>query len=216
MKLSFSTKGWHDNTFEDFCTIAKDLKFQGIELHNIHNKLFTDKDGAFHDYTAAATVRKLYESKLTIPCIDSVCDCAKISEKESTLKEIRHCINIAKNLKIPAVRVKLVELQRKIAKTNDCVLDGRDIGSHVLPNADYKFYLTANSHVRALRRQAELAAKGEILTVEEIQKDIEKRDLQDQTRAYCPLVICDDAVLIDTSSMNIEDVTNAVMKVICK
>ncbi|MBO5304608.1 MAG: (d)CMP kinase [Clostridia bacterium] len=118
--------------------------------------------------------------------------------------------------KIPAVRVKLVELQRKIAKTNDCVLDGRDIGSHVLPNADYKFYLTANSHVRALRRQAELAAKGEILTVEEIQKDIEKRDLQDQTRAYCPLVICDDAVLIDTSGMNIEDVTNAVMKVICK
>ena len=64
MKLSFSTKGWHNSSFEEFCNIANDLKFQGIELHNIHNRLFTDKDGAFHDYTAAATVRKLYELKL--------------------------------------------------------------------------------------------------------------------------------------------------------
>ena len=108
MKLSFSTKGWHNSNFEDFCAIAKDLKFQGIELHNIHNSLFTDKDGAFHDYTAAATVRKLYELKLSIPCIDSICDCGKAEEKEATLEEIRACINIAKNLKIPAVRVRAI------------------------------------------------------------------------------------------------------------
>ena len=108
MKLSFSTKGWHNSSFEDFCAIAKDLKFQGIELHNIHNRLFTDKDGAFHDYTAAATVRKLYELKLNIPCIDSICDCGKASEKEDTLAEIRTCISIAKNLKIPAVRVRAI------------------------------------------------------------------------------------------------------------
>ncbi|MBP3600464.1 MAG: AMP-binding protein [Clostridia bacterium] len=108
MKLSFSTKGWHNSSFEDFCAIAKDLKFQGIELHNIHNRLFTDKDGAFHDYTAAATVRKLYELKLNIPCIDSICDCGKTSEKEDTITEIRTCINIAKNLKIPAVRVRAI------------------------------------------------------------------------------------------------------------
>ncbi len=108
MKLSFSTKGWHNSTFDDFCAIAKDLKFQGIELHNIHNRLFTDKDGAFHDYTAAATVRKLYELKLNIPCIDSICDCGKESEREDTLNEIRSCISIAKNLKIPAVRVRAI------------------------------------------------------------------------------------------------------------
>ena len=108
MKLSFSTKGWHNSSFEDFCAIAKDLKFQGIELHNIHNRLFTDKDGAFHDYTAAATVRKLYELKLNIPCIDSICDCGKTSEKEDTITEIRTCISIAKNLKIPAVRVRAI------------------------------------------------------------------------------------------------------------
>ena len=108
MKLSFSTKGWHNNSFDEFCAIAKDLKFEGIELHNIHNRLFTDKDGAFHDYTAAATVRKLYELKLSIPCIDSICDCGKENEKDATLEEIRACINIAKNLKIPAVRVRAI------------------------------------------------------------------------------------------------------------
>ncbi len=108
MKLSFSTKGWHNNSFEEFCAIARDLKFQGIELHNIHNRLFTDKDGAFHDYTAAATVRKLYEMKLSIPCIDSICDCGNSETFEETLCEIRECMNIAKNLKIPAVRVRAI------------------------------------------------------------------------------------------------------------
>ena len=68
MKLSFSTKGWHNSTFDDFCNVAQDLHFEGIELHNIYNRLFTDKDGAFHDYTAAATLRMLYEKKLQIPC----------------------------------------------------------------------------------------------------------------------------------------------------
>lgn len=117
--------------------------------------------------------------------------------------------------KIPAVRIKLVELQREIAAQTDCVLDGRDIGSYVLPDADFKFYMTANSLVRAQRRQAELAAKGEVHTVEEIREDIEKRDEQDKNRSFAPLVICDDAVVIDTSCMTIEEVTEAVMKKIC-
>ena len=117
--------------------------------------------------------------------------------------------------KIPAVRIKLVELQREIAAKTDCVLDGRDIGSYVLPDADFKFYMTANSLVRAQRRQAELAAKGEVHTVEEIREDIEKRDEQDKNRSFAPLVICDDAVVIDTSCMTIEEVTEAVMNKIC-
>ena len=74
MKLSFSTKGWHNTTFEEFCATAEDLKFEGIELHNINNRLFTDRDGAFHDYSAASTLRLLFEKKLTIPCIDTICD----------------------------------------------------------------------------------------------------------------------------------------------
>ncbi len=107
MKLSFSTKGWHDSSFEDFCDIAQELGFQGIELHNIHNRLFTEKDGAFHDYAAAATSRRLYEKKLKLTCIDTVCDIAQ--NTDATVDEIITCINIAKSLKIPYVRLKAIE-----------------------------------------------------------------------------------------------------------
>ncbi len=106
MKLSFSTKGWHNSSFDEFCDIAKDLKFSGIELHNIHNRLFTDKDGAFHDYAAAKTVRKLYEMKLSIPCIDTICNLADESTKQQSIDEINACLKIASNLHIPYVRVK--------------------------------------------------------------------------------------------------------------
>ncbi len=108
MKLSFSTKGWHNNTFDEFCDIAKDLKFKGIELHNIHNSLFTDKDGAFYDYAANATVRKLFEKKLSLPCIDTICNPANKEQKNETIEEITACINIAANLHIPNVRIRPV------------------------------------------------------------------------------------------------------------
>ena len=106
MKFSFSTKGWHNSTFEDFCDIAQDLRFEGIELHNIHNRLFTDKDGAFHDYAAAATLRRLYEKKLQLPCIDAIGDIADPDAAADCMSEIRQCLEIARNLNIPAVRVR--------------------------------------------------------------------------------------------------------------
>ena len=109
MKLAFSTKGWHNSSFEDFCIIAGDLKFEGIELHNIHGPIFTEKDGVFHDYAAASTVRKLYESGLQIPCIDAICSPGVPAEKDSSVKEISDCLDIAKNLHIPYVRVKAAE-----------------------------------------------------------------------------------------------------------
>ncbi len=109
MKLAFSTKGWHNSSFEDFCKIAGDLKFEGIELHNIHGPLFTEKDGVFHDYAAASTVRKLYETGLQIPCIDAICSPGVPAEKDSSVKEITDCLDIAKNLHIPYVRVKAAE-----------------------------------------------------------------------------------------------------------
>lgn len=106
MKLSFSTKGWHEGSFEDFCNIAADLRFDGIELHNIYNRLFTDKNGAFHDYTAAATVRRLYEKKLQIPCIDVISNVADVKSEENFKEELFSCLTIAQNLKIPCIRVK--------------------------------------------------------------------------------------------------------------
>ena len=133
MKLSFSTKGWHGHSFDDFCRIAKDMKFEGIELHNIHNPLFTEKDGAFYNYAAAATVRHLYEIKLTVPCIDTLCDCADISKKDVALQEINSCINIATNLKIPNVRIKAIGAEIEKDKAIDAV---KSILSEIVPFAE--------------------------------------------------------------------------------
>ena len=106
MKLSFSTKGWHNSTFEDFCDVAESMRFGGIELHNIGNKLFTDKNGAFHDYSAASTLRLLYEKQLTIPCIDTICDVSNPAELESAIEETERCFKIAQFLHIPHIRLK--------------------------------------------------------------------------------------------------------------
>ncbi|MBR3778361.1 MAG: AMP-binding protein, partial [Clostridia bacterium] len=108
MKLSFSTKGWHTPTFPQFCEVAEDLRFQGIELHNIYNRLFTDKDGAFHDYAAAATRRRLFEKGLDIPCIDTVCDASE-GATDRAVEEITRCLSIAANLGIPYVRLKAAD-----------------------------------------------------------------------------------------------------------
>ena len=106
MKLSFSTKGWHGFSFDNFCERATDIGFCGIELHNIHNEMFTAKDGAFHDYAAAATLRRLYNKKLRIPCIDAVCNIGDASSLDDCIDEITQCMEIASNLKIPYIRLR--------------------------------------------------------------------------------------------------------------
>lgn len=115
----------------------------------------------------------------------------------------------------PRVREKLVELQRKLAESTDIIMDGRDIGTCVLPNADVKIYLTADSGVRAKRRFDELSAKGEPCDYEAIKKDIEERDYRDMHREISPLKQAEDAVVVDTSYMSIEEVAKAISG-ICK
>lgn len=112
------------------------------------------------------------------------------------------------------VRSKMVELQRKIAYENSCVLDGRDIGSNVLPNAEYKFFLTASPEVRALRRANENEAKGIIQPLDDVLKEINMRDEQDKTREIAPLVKARDAIEVDTSGMTIDDVVNHIIMII--
>ncbi len=112
---------------------------------------------------------------------------------------------------VPAVREKLVELQRKLAKTTDVVMDGRDIASVVLPDADVKVYLTASSHTRAKRRYMELIEKGETADLEKIEQDIIERDYRDMHREHSPLVQAEDAVLIDSSNLTIEEVTERIL-----
>lgn len=109
------------------------------------------------------------------------------------------------------VRKKLVKLQQKLAKTTDVVMDGRDIGTCVLPRADVKVYLTAGSAVRARRRFDELTAKGEPCDLKQIEEDIIERDHRDMTRELSPLRQAEDAVLIDSSEMTIDEVADAII-----
>ncbi len=115
-----------------------------------------------------------------------------------------------------AVRTKLVALQQELAKTTDIIMDGRDIGTVVLPNADVKVFLTASVECRAKRRFDELEAKGEKPDFDKIAKDIEDRDYRDSHREISPLKQAEDAVLVDTSNMTIDEVVNAIINLIEK
>ena len=113
---------------------------------------------------------------------------------------------------IPAVRVALVDLQRKLAENHDVVMDGRDIGSFVLPDAEVKIFLTASVDARAQRRYKELLEKGETVDFEAVREDMILRDKQDSTRAVSPLVVAEGATVIDTSKLNFEESVNAVIE----
>lgn len=115
---------------------------------------------------------------------------------------------------IPKVREFLFELQQKIARENNCVMDGRDIGTVVLPNAQLKVFLTASAEERARRRCKELIEKGEEVSFDEVLKDIEQRDYNDSHRDIAPLKQADDAVLLDTSDLNLEESIQALTQLI--
>lgn len=113
---------------------------------------------------------------------------------------------------VPEVRAHLLQLQRNLAASTDVVMDGRDIGTTVLPDANLKVYLTASSKVRAKRRYDELTAKGESCDIDVIEKDIIDRDHRDMTREISPLKQADDAILVDSSDMSIEEVENKIIE----
>ena len=112
---------------------------------------------------------------------------------------------------IPEVRKKLLELQQNLAKTQNVIMDGRDIGTCVLPHADVKVYLPASVETRAKRRYQELQEKGEDCNLEEIAHDIEERDRRDMTREIAPLKQAEDAVLVDSSDMTIAEVVKTIV-----
>lgn len=111
----------------------------------------------------------------------------------------------------PYVRETLLELQRDIAKKSDVLMDGRDIGTNVLPNAQLKIYLTASVSTRAQRRYLELKEKGTTCLLSEVEADIEKRDYQDMNREIAPLKQAEDAVLVDSSQMSIDEVVTSIV-----
>ena len=114
---------------------------------------------------------------------------------------------------VPRVREKLLDLQRKLARTMSVVMDGRDIGTTILPDADVKIYLTASSLTRARRRYLEYQEKGEACYLAEIQKTIEERDQRDMTREISPLCQAEDAVLVDSSELTIDETVEKILSV---
>lgn len=116
---------------------------------------------------------------------------------------------------IPAVRYKMVELQRKMGEKGGVILDGRDIGTFVFPTAEVKFFLTASPEVRAKRRWLELKQKGINKDFSEVLADLVKRDNNDSQRALAPLKKADDAIEVDTSNMTIEEQTDFLYQIIC-
>jgi len=117
---------------------------------------------------------------------------------------------------IPEVRTKLVDIQRRIAEGKSVIMDGRDIGTNVLVNAELKIFLTADPMIRARRRYEELKAKGVNAVLDHIYKEIKDRDYQDMNRSINPLVQAEDANLVDTSDMSIKDVVNSIVSMASK
>ena len=124
--------------------------------------------------------------------------------------------NVSDIAVIREVREKMVDLQRKFSESKNVILDGRDIGTVVFPNADVKIFLVADAKERSNRRYKELVAKGENVRIEEIYENILKRDEIDSTRKESPLKKADDAIEVDTTSKNIEEVKNEILNIIRK
>lgn len=145
-----------------------------------------------------------YDNEIQLIFLDGIDVSSDIRKNEISMA----ASNVSKWKK---VRLSLVDMQRDIASRNSVVMDGRDIGTYVLPDADYKFYITADVKIRALRRQIQLCEKGIVRNIEAIENEIKTRDAQDMNREFAPLKQAEDAILIDTSDLSIQDVVEVVL-----
>lgn len=140
-----------------------------------------------------------------------------VSDKIRTPEISMAASNVAR---VVPVRLKLVELQRKLAKENSVIMDGRDIGSFVLPDADVKIYLTADAEDRASRRYDELILKGQQVEFEDVLEDMKRRDYNDSNREFAPLCKAEDALLVDTTGLeleqSVEKLFNIIMSIIAQ
>ena len=127
-------------------------------------------------------------------------------------KDITSCVSAVSAL--PEVREFLVNIQRELGKEIDCVIEGRDIGSVVFPNADFKFFLTADLDVRSMRRKIELKKMGEDLSIDEIKASIKSRDLIDSSREFSPLKRAEDSIIIDSTDLSIDEQIDKIIKII--
>lgn len=179
--------------------------YRGLAIHFLENGIETEEKEKIAEACKDADVTIRYEDGQQQVYLNGKNITAKLREEAVG--------NMAsKSSAIPEVRAKLLELQRELARKEDVIMDGRDIGTCVLPDADVKVFLTASVETRAKRRYDELVEKGVACDLEEIARDIAERDERDSTREIAPLKQAEDAVLIDSSYMTIEEVVAAIVK----
>ena len=192
--------------------VAKDLGFVYVDTGAMYRALavhFINSGISADD--KEAVINAVKSAEVSIKYIDGVQHVFLNGEDVTGRLRTEEVGNMASMTSaIPEVRERLLELQRGLAASEDVIMDGRDIGTNILPNAELKIYLTASVETRAMRRYKELTEKGEACDLEVIKKDIEDRDHRDMTRQTAPLKQADDAHLVDSSYMNIEEVVEAI------
>ena len=180
--------------------------YRAMALHMIRNGIDPED--------AAAISRQCQSADITIEYIDGEQAVILNGENVNAFLRREEVGNMASRSSVnPDVRTKLMELQRQLASRTDVVMDGRDIGTVVLPDARVKIYLTASVDVRAKRRYDELAAKGQPADYDTIFREIQDRDYRDMHRDIAPLKQAEDAVLVDTSDMTIEEVADRILEI---
>ena len=196
--------------------VAKELGFVYVDTGAMYRALavFFLKQGLKPEETEKiATVCK--QAGVSIGYEDGVQQVYLNGENVTALLRSEEVGNMASvSSAVPEVRAQLLELQRELARTKDVVMDGRDIGTNILPHADVKVFLTASVETRAKRRYLELQGKGIVCDLKEIEHDIIERDTRDMNRPIAPLKQAEDAVFVDSSEMNIDEVTEAI-KALC-
>lgn len=189
-----------------FIYVDTGAMYRAVALHMIRAGIEDGEEKAFEEALAKVDVTIVYENGNQQVLLNG----ENVSSLIRTEEVGRRASAVAKKQK---VREKLVDLQRRLAKTANVIMDGRDIGTHVLPDAPVKIYLTASAEKRAERRYKELTEKGEDCVLEEIKADIIARDEQDMSREISPLRQAEDAVLLDTSDLGIQESVEAVLSI---
>ena len=187
-----------------FLYVDTGAMYRAIALHLLRNHVEVEQTDKIEELLADMTIRIAYSGGEQQIILNGENVTSQLRKEEVGNMASRSAAN-------PKVREKLLQLQRDIARDNDVIMDGRDIGTFVLPNADVKVYLTASVEERANRRYLELKEKGLDADMAKIEEDIRTRDFQDMNRTIAPLKQAEDAVVIDSSRMSIPEVMDRIV-----
>lgn len=191
----------------NFIYVDTGAMYRAIALYFLVKNIDISDEKLVSLYLNKIDINIKYENKIQIVLLNGEDVSGKIRTEQ--IGKMASAISIFAD-----VRQKLLDLQRNLARKNNVVMDGRDIASYVLPNADLKIYLTASTEERASRRYLELKEKGIEVSLDEVKKDIETRDYRDMHRDIAPLKQVEDAILIDSSKLGIEEVVEKIMNLV--